>query len=164
MTSRPIRARAARFAVFAVLAGLVAGLTATVFAQGTSDPPALLAVVSPAQEGPCNVTDQYARGAYVVFRIQVVDPSTDQQLTSKDVSGVSIVLPDGETLAAKYGTHEGSKQAFWVAKWRVPGNYPTGQVAYKVEVQGTSRAVERLQFAVPDKAAHLSIVDSGDTN
>lgn len=144
--------------IVAVAAALT-GLTGAVFAQSgkTADAP-LLAVVSPAEMGPCNVTDHYKPGTPVVFRIQIIDPETSEPLSDKDVSGVSIVLPNGQTLKAKYGTHEGSKQEFWVAHWIVPGNYPTGRVQYKVEVEGTSRSVARVEFAVPDQDAQLTIV------
>jgi hypothetical protein len=155
MDGRPTHVNVLKPTVFAMIVALLAGLAASAFAQAP-----LLAVVSPAREGPCTITDQYKRGDYVVFRIQVIDPATGNQLTAKDVSGVDIVLPDGTSLAAKYGTHEDSTQEFWVAKWRVPANYPTGQVDFKIEVQGTSRAVKRVQFAVPDKQAHLAIVDN----
>ncbi len=142
--------------VFALIATLLAGLAASAFAAQAP----LLAVVSPAKEGPCTITDQYQHGDFVIFRIQVIDPASGNQLTAKDVSGVDVVLPDGTSLKAKYGTHEDSTQEFWVAKWHVPANYPTGQVDFKVEVQGSSRAVKRVQFAVPDKMAHLAIVDN----
>ncbi|MEJ2292598.1 MAG: hypothetical protein P8Y13_11330 [Deinococcales bacterium] len=159
MDARSAHAHALKPIVLAMIVTLLAGLAAAAFAQSSAQAP-LLAVVSPAREGPCTITDQYKRGDYVIFRIQVIDPSSGNQLTAKDVSGVDIVLPDGTSLKAKYGTHEDSTQEFWVAKWRVPANYPTGQVDFKVEVQGSSRAVKRVQFAVPDKMAHLAIVDN----
>lgn len=118
----------------------------------------LLAVVSPALEGPCTVSDQYKAGDHVIFRIQIIDPTTGKSMSDQDLQGVSIVLPNNQTVAANYGTHEGGTQKFWVAHWTVPSNYPTGQVKYTVKVTGSSRSVERLQFAVPDKGAHLTIV------
>lgn len=145
--------------VLAMAVTLLAGLAAAAFAKSAAQP-SLLAVVSPAREGPCTITDQYKRGDYVIFRIQIIDPTTGNQLTNKDISGVSVMLPNGTSVAAKYGTHEDSTQEFWVAKWRVPSNYPTGRVDFKVEVQGANRPVKRIQFAVADKMAHFDIVDS----
>jgi len=159
MDARSTHVNALKSVVLAMIVMLLTGLAASAFAQSSAQAP-LLAVVSPAREGPCTVTDQYKRGDYVTFRIQVIDPATGNQVTAKDASGVDIVLPDGTLLKATYGTHEDSTQEFWVAKWRVPSTYPTGQVDFKVEVQGTSRAVKRVQFAVADKMAHLAIVDS----
>lgn len=118
----------------------------------------LVAYVSPALEGPCTVSDQYKAGDHVIFRIQVINPATGQAMSDQDLQGVSIVLPNNQTVAANYGTHEGGTQKFWTAHWTVPSNYPTGQVKYTVTVTGSNRPVQRAQFEVPDKGAHLTIV------
>jgi hypothetical protein len=119
----------------------------------------LLAVVSPAQAGPCLVDTQYTPGSQVVFRIQVMDPTTGQPLTSRNLSAVNVVLPNGTQIPARFGTHEGGTTPFWVAKWTVPGNYPTGEVRYTVSVQGSHRTVKRVSFDVTDPEAHLTIVN-----
>lgn len=123
----------------------------------------LRAVVSPAKEGPCLVDTQYQHGATVIFRIKIFDPATGQALTAKNLSAVSIVLPYSTSVSAQYGTHEGSKDSFWVAKWTIPANFPTGQVVYRVAAQGSNRAVKRVQFGVQDPEAHLTVLNGTAT-
>ena len=116
------------------------------------------AVVSEAQLGPCTVSDSYARGSSVVFRIQLL-AANGQQLVNTSKTQVSIKVPGAKPLVAQYATHEGGKQKFWVAHWTISKNYPTGQVNYAVlvKVNGKAQHVNRVSYDVTDSQAHLNV-------
>jgi hypothetical protein len=73
----------------------------------------------------------------VVFRIKVTDPATSNNMDDKALTSVVVTLKDGQTLNARYGGHPGGQGVtptdyFWSAAWKIPANYPTGSVPYKV--------------------------------
>lgn len=119
----------------------------------------VIAVVSEAQEGPCTVSDSYARGENVIFRIQLL-AANGKQMPNTSKTQVSVKVPDVKApLVAQYSTHEGGTHKFWVAHWSVPKNYPTGQVNYTVQVKvnGKNVKVNRVSYDVQDPQAHLNI-------
>ncbi len=89
----------------------------------------------PGLAGPgCVLTSQFKRNEMVVWRIRVLDPKTGQPVDDKGLKSLVVQLPDGQKFEGHYGGHPKGKtdDFFWTAAWKVPQNYPTGTIAYKV--------------------------------
>lgn len=85
----------------------------------------------------CVVSSRFQQGQSVVWRIKVYDPVTGKPMDDSTLSSVTVSLPDGQTLSAKYGGHPGQPGVpptdyFWSTVWSIPKDYPTGSVSYKV--------------------------------
>lgn len=84
----------------------------------------------------CVLTSQFKRGDQVVWRIRVLDPATGQGLDNKALKSVQVQLPDGHSFNARYGGHppKGTPtDHFWSVSWKIPPDYPTGSLSYKVD-------------------------------
>lgn len=90
---------------------------------------------TPAPAAPCVLQSAYKPGEEVVFRVRVYDPATGNQMDDKALSSVTVNLPNGQTLDAKYSGHPATNPLdhFWAVSWTIPANYPTGTVTYTVK-------------------------------
>ena len=77
---------------------------------------------------------------------------------------MTVELPDGQKLAAKFGQHPPPAQGppddhFWTAVWTIPSAYPTGTFTYKVvaiDLEGRSQSWEPFRT----KVSLLTVVDA----
>jgi hypothetical protein len=82
-------------------------------------------------------------------------------MDDKALQSLTVVLPDGQTFAMKYGPHPAAAPVdyFWATSWNIPATYPTGSMDYKVVAKGQDgRSGEWAQFKVA--SAMLQIVSS----
>jgi hypothetical protein len=100
----------------------------------------------------CVLANQFKRRENVIFRIRVRDV-TGQPLDDKALKGVVLQLMGGQTFAARFATRPpaniiaslklpGPTDAWWTAAWRIPQDFPTGTVTYKVtatDLQGNTQ-------------------------
>ena len=100
----------------------------------------------------CVLANQFKRRENVIFRIRVRDV-TGRALDNKGLSNVVVQLMGGQTFAARFATRPpanviaalklpGPTDEWWTAAWRIPQDFPTGTVTYKVRVtdlQGNSQ-------------------------
>ncbi len=120
----------------------------------------------------CVQESKFPLGSQIVWRIRVMDPKTGQPMDDKSLASVQVLLGDGQVLDAKYGGHPGSAPIdfFWAVSFKVPTNYPTGNLDYKVVAKDKEgRTGEWNQFKVASamlqivKDEPLALNDSLDT-
>ena len=90
----------------------------------------------------CVLANQFKRRENAIFRVRVRDV-TGKALDDKGLKGVVVQLMSGQTLAARFATRPpanviaamklpGPLDEWWTAAWRIPQDFPTGTVTYKV--------------------------------
>lgn len=112
----------------------------------------------------CVQQSRFPQGSRIVWRYRVLDPSTNTALDDKALKSFDLILPDGKTVAFKYGGHGGTKpnyaEYFWTAGFSIPADYPTGLFNYQVKAVSAEGAIGTFeQMKVP--AAQLTIVKAG---
>jgi len=101
--------------------------------------------------GGCVLASRYTAGDKLIFRVNALDPNTNEQV--KDAK-VQIKLSTGETIDAKYGHH--GDDDFWVASYKVTEDTPTGQLDYEVLAEDGERKGDFKPFNV--KMSLINIV------
>jgi len=92
----------------------------------------------------CVLANQFMRRENAIFRIRVRD-AAGRPLDDKKLKSVVVQLMGVQTLAARYASRPpanviaalklpGPIDYWWTAAWRIPGDFPTGTVTYKVMV------------------------------
>jgi hypothetical protein len=92
----------------------------------------------------CVLANQFKRRENVIFRIRVRD-ATGKPLDDKSLKSVGVQLMGVQTLQARFASRPppnliaslklpGPIDAWWTAAWRIPQDFPTGTVTYKVTV------------------------------
>lgn len=102
----------------------------------------------------CVLASQFKRLEKVVFRVRVLD-AAGQPLDDKGLASLTVDLPDGQKLQAKYGAHPPPRVGpaadhFWSARWIIPADYPSGTFGYKVTAKiadGTTQTWEPFKMA-----------------
>ncbi|MFB6169538.1 MAG: hypothetical protein ABEJ06_00170 [Haloarculaceae archaeon] len=111
-------------------------------------------------QAPCSLQNQFLHGQKVIFRIDVIDPDTGEELDDKAVDGVSVNIKngDGQTVDAFYSPHppDNPTDKYWVAPWTIPGSFPAGPVNYEIVVDA-SREAKVHRFDVPP--ANLMVLE-----
>ncbi len=81
----------------------------------------------------CVLTSEYKHQESVVWRVRVLNENGDN-VDNSGIKSLAVVLSDGQEIAMDFGQHPRGKHtdAFWATSWRVPVDYPTGTVGYKV--------------------------------
>jgi hypothetical protein len=157
------------FAGLVVAAGLatgVAGATATAASAATTNPPVKAPPIqsnshhplflyvdtvegaggNPAPAAACAMTNLFAPGQLVVFRMWGVDATTGGlALTQSNVEKAFVHIPGLAPIPFTYGAH--GKVAFWTAAWSTKG-YPPGIVNFTVTV---------IAKPIPKTATHPAI-------
>ena len=101
----------------------------------------------------CVLANQFKRRENVIFRIRVRDVA-GQALDDKGLKGVVVQLMSGQSYAARFANRPpagviaamklpGPLDAWWTAAWRIPQDFPTGTVTYKVtatDLQGNTQS------------------------
>lgn len=87
------------------------------------------------------LSNYFAPGSSVVFRAYAVDGKTRQVLTAKTVKYFYVTIPNQPNVKLKYDPKApgASGQYTWTGTWKVPADYPTGLVAFKVLVRSTTK-------------------------
>jgi hypothetical protein len=108
--------------------------------------------------GNCTMNNQFKHGDPIGFRMTAIDPETGKRDRSTQLvvhlsyAGKTVDLPMRDRQTAKEPERE-----FWVAKWIVPDDAPTGIVRYTVTAKDTQgRTGEFKPFAV--EASQITIV------
>jgi hypothetical protein len=112
----------------------------------------------------CTQQSRFPQGSRIVWRFRVLDPITNKALDDKAIKSFDLTLPDGKTVAFKYGGHGGTPEArlefFWTAGFTVAADYPTGAFNFQLKATSLDGAIGSWnQFKVP--AAQLQIVPIG---
>lgn len=112
----------------------------------------------------CVQQSRFPQGSRIVWRYRVLDPVTNTALDDKALKSFDLILPDGKTVAFKYGGHGGTKpnyaEYFWTAGFSIPADYPTGLFNYQVKAVSAEGAIGTFeQMKVP--AAQLTVVKAG---
>ena len=113
----------------------------------------------------CNLSNVYKRGEPVGWRIEAVDPETGQHVEPEAKLVVHITYA-GQTkdIPMRWrATAQQPERQFWVAKWIVPQDAPTGIVRFTVTAQDKyGRTGEFKPFDV--EASQLTIVADGPSS
>jgi hypothetical protein len=113
----------------------------------------------------CNLSNIYKHGDPIGFRIQALDPETGEHVES-DAQLVVHLTYGGQTkdLPMRWrATAQQPERTFWVAKWIVPEDAPTGIVRFTVTAKDKyGRTGEFKPFDV--EASQLTIVADGPSN
>jgi hypothetical protein len=107
----------------------------------------------------CMLVSRYKRGQPVGFRMTAIDPATGKRDTSAQLTvhlsyaGKTVDLPMRD-----FATAKNPERQFWVAKWVVPADAPTGIVRYKVTAKDSQGRISEWEpFPIP--TAYLTIVE-----
>lgn len=148
-----------------VLAALLA-LSGAAFAQDGDVPlivfgDMVIGHVNVEENRTCTLNNRYLPGQMVVWRVEVVDPSTGEEMNAEQLSEVELQLADGQTFEMHYGEHppEEPTDAYWTASWTIPEDYPTGVVDYTVVATGEDGRVGELN-KFPIETSTLTVVAS----
>jgi hypothetical protein len=93
--------------------------------------------LGPGKTGNCTMSNQFKRGDPVGFRMTAINPATGkrdratQLVVHLTYAGKTVDLPMRDRQNEKQPERE-----FWVAKWVVPDDAPTGIVRYTVTAKG----------------------------
>lgn len=81
----------------------------------------------------CVLSSAYMRLESVVWRVRARN-AAGENLNGDGLQSLVIQLSDGEQFPAKFGNHPRGEatDSFWATSWRIPADYPTGTVTYKV--------------------------------
>jgi len=113
----------------------------------------------------CTLSNVYKRGEPVGWRIEAVDPETGKH-AEPDTQLVVHINYAGQTkdIPMRWrATQNQPERTFWVAKWIVPADAPTGIVRFTVSAKDKSgRTGEFKPFEV--EASQLTIVDDGPSS
>lgn len=107
----------------------------------------------------CVLNSRFMRQEEVVWRIRVQD-ATGKALDDKGLKSVVVELSDGQKFPARFGGHPSKVHPtdhYWTATWRIPADYPTGSVNYKViatALDGTTTSWEPFN----NKPSHLTVI------
>ena len=108
----------------------------------------------------CNLSNVYKRGEPVGWRIQAVDPETGEHVEPEAKLVVHITF-GGKTqdIPMRWrATAQQPERTFWVAKWIVPNDAPTGIVKFTVTATDKyGRTGEYKPFDV--EASQLTITE-----
>lgn len=110
----------------------------------------------------CVQASRIPLGGQVVWRVRISDPATGALLDDKALATVVATLPDGQTFTMKYGPHpkDPPGEAFWTTSFKVPVDYPTGQLDYKVVATDKEGRKGEFRQIMSVPSAVLTIVDS----
>jgi len=108
----------------------------------------------------CNLSNVYKRGDPVGWRIEAVDPQTGQHIEPEAELVVHLNYM-GKTQDIKMrwrATAQQPERQFWVAKWMVPADAPTGVLRFTVTAKDKyGRTGEYKPFDV--EASQLTIAE-----
>lgn len=100
----------------------------------------------------CVLNSRFTAGDKIVFRNNVVDGISGEQVTD---AKVQLHLSTGEVLDMAYGQH--GDDMFWVVAYPVTADTPTGQLDYKVTAEFNGKTAEWTPFNVaPSKLQIVS--------
>lgn len=121
--------------------------------------------LGPGKPKNCTLNNVYRRGDPVGWRIEAVDPQTGQHVEPEAELVVHLNYA-GKTRDIPmrwHGTDKTPTYQFWVAKWIVPEDAPTGIVHFTVTARDKyGRTGEYTPFAV--EASQLTIVDDSPSS
>ena len=108
----------------------------------------------------CTLNNVYKHGDPVGWRIEAVDPQTGQH-AEPDTQLVVHLNVAGKTqdIPMRWrATQQQPERTFWVAKWIVPADAPTGIVRFTVTAKDKyGRTADFKPF--PDEESHITIVE-----
>lgn len=113
----------------------------------------------PGKPGNCTMNNRFKRGDPVGFRVTAIDPATGkrdratQLVVHLSYGGRTVDVPMRDRQ-----TEQQPEREFWVAKWIVPDDAPTGIVRYTVTAKDPQgRTGEFKPFEV--QASQITIVE-----
>ena len=113
----------------------------------------------PGKPGNCTLNNRFKRGEPVGFRMTAINPATGkrdrttQMVVHLTFGGKTIDLPMRDRQ-----TEQQPEREFWVMKWMVPNDAPTGIVRYTVTAKDSQgRTGEWKPFEV--EASQITIVE-----
>ena len=113
----------------------------------------------PGKPGNCTMSNRYKRGEPLGFRMVALNPATGKRDRATQLvihltyGGKTIDLPMRDRQTAQQPERE-----FWVAKWMVPADAPTGIVRYTVTAKDPQgRTGEWKPFEV--EASQITIIE-----
>lgn len=83
----------------------------------------------------CVLANRFPQGSAAIFRFKVLDPLTGQPMDDKALKSVTLTMGNNVTQEMKYIGRPTAKPTdyFWRYVWKIPTDYPTGQLNYKVD-------------------------------
>ncbi|MGE7023745.1 hypothetical protein [Solibacillus cecembensis] len=95
------------------------------------------------EQGGCVLASRFSAGDKIVFRNNVIDGITNEQVTE---AKVQVHLSTGEVLDMTYGKH--GDDNFWVVAYPVTADTPTGTLGYTVKAEYKDQTGEFKPFNV----------------
>lgn len=93
----------------------------------------------------CAIRSTFPQDNDIVFRAQVIDPTTGLGLDDTQLASVTVTLPDGSVQNLAYGMHPPGpmqpKYQYWTYAFHIPADYPTGEFKYAIlatDLQGNT--------------------------
>jgi hypothetical protein len=111
----------------------------------------------------CVLTSEFKRGESVVWRVRVLNDK-GEPLGEDGLTNLAVQISGGDTFDMGYGWHprQGQLDQFWATSWRVPKEYPTGTLAYKIVATLADGSTQTWEpFKIP--ASQLTVIDGDVT-
>jgi len=110
----------------------------------------------------CVLQSRFKRLEKVVWRVRVLDQAGNA-IDNKGLKSLEIQLPDGQKIAMRFGPHPPprlgpTEDHYWVARWIIPMEHPSGTFAYKVVAttqDGNAQTWEPFKL----KISQLTVID-----
>ncbi|MFB6170961.1 MAG: hypothetical protein ABEJ23_00385 [Haloarculaceae archaeon] len=103
-------------------------------------------------QAPCSLTNRFLHGQKVIFRVNVINPDTGEEMGTDALSRVAVDIKNGggQTVEANYGKHPPQQpmDEYWVAPWTVPDSFPAGPVDFSI-VAEDGREAKTYGFDIP---------------
>ena len=119
------------------------------------------------QGGPgaaCVLQSQFQRNEMVVWRVRVLNAGAEN-LGTDGITSLAVELANGEKFPMHFGEHPRNDptDSFWATSWKIPENFPTGSLSYKV-LAVDADGVEHVWQPFIVGASLLTIIEQAPSN
>jgi outer membrane murein-binding lipoprotein Lpp len=114
----------------------------------------------------CMPNSVFKRGQRIVWRFETIDTSTGKRVTDRDEPTVTVRLPNGDELTARWSQRAGGRVPdapwMWNTFWDIPLDYPLGAFDYSITVtmkDGRTGSWKQPALVSKDVDTRLQIVE-----
>lgn len=107
----------------------------------------------------CVLTSQFKRGESAVWRVRVLNDK-GEPVGEDGLKSLFIEMPGITPVQMGFGWHprQGKLDQFWAASWRIPNDYPTGTLGYKIVATTLDgQTVTWEPFKIP--SSHFTVIE-----
>jgi hypothetical protein len=102
------------------------------------------------------LSNYYARGATVVFKVFAADVKSGKVLTADDVKYAYVRIPGQPNVKLSYTAQVKKNDPTWTGSWTVPADYPLGLVDFATRFKTTGKQYGNF-VQIPVATSQLSV-------